>query len=86
MTPSLAFNRVTGRKTMHIKHLVPEAGFVQRNYCDDCGTLLDLTFSRYDEEISGVHVQIDGLPILQCPACGKHHLPDRIPPCADRLP
>lgn len=61
---------------MHIKDIIPEAGFVQRNYCDDCGTLLDLTFSRYDEEISGVRVQIDRLPILQCPSCSKHHLPD----------
>lgn len=37
---------------MHIKDLIPEAGFVQRNYCEDCGKLLDLEFSRYDEEIS----------------------------------
>lgn len=61
---------------MHIKDIIPEAGFVQRNYCDDCDMLLDLKFSRYDEEISGVHIQIDGLPVLQCPACSKHHLPD----------
>jgi len=61
---------------MNIKDIIPEVGFVQRNYCDDCGTLLDLTFSQYDEEISGVRIQIDGLPILQCPACSKHHLPD----------
>ena len=30
---------------MHIKDLIPEAGFVQRNYCDDCGKLLDLEFA-----------------------------------------
>jgi hypothetical protein len=49
---------------MRIKDLIPEAGFVQRNYCDDCGKLLDLEFSQYDEEISGVRIQIDGLPVL----------------------
>lgn len=61
---------------MHIKDLVPQAGFVQRNYCDDCGKLLDLEFSRYDEEISGVHIQIDGLPVLRCSPCSKEYLPD----------
>jgi hypothetical protein len=61
---------------MHIKDLIPKAGFVQRNYCDDCGKLLDLEFSRYDEEISGVHIQIDGLPVLRCSACSKDYLPD----------
>lgn len=61
---------------MDIKDLIPEAGFVQRNYCDDCGKLLDLEFSRYDEEISGIHIQIDGLPVLRCSPCGKDHLPD----------
>lgn len=61
---------------MHIRDLIPEEGFVQRNYCDDCGTLLDLKFSRFDEDISGVHIQIDGLPVLRCSACSKDHLPD----------
>ena len=61
---------------MQIKDLTPEAGFVQRNYCDDCGEMLDLEFSRYDEKISGVNIQIDGLPVLRCSACSKDHLPD----------
>lgn len=61
---------------MHIKDLIPEAGFVQRNYCDDCGALLDLAFSRFDEKISGVHIQIIGLPVLRCLACTKDFLPD----------
>lgn len=61
---------------IHIKDLIPKAGFVQRNYCDDCRTLLDLEFSRYDEGISGVHIQIDGLPVLRCSTCNKDHLPD----------
>jgi hypothetical protein len=61
---------------MHIKDLIPEASFVQSNYCDDCGKLLDLEFSRYDEEISSVHIQIDGLPVLRCSPCSKDHLPD----------
>lgn len=61
---------------MDIKDLIPEAGFVQRNYCDNCGNLLDLEFSKYDNEISGVRIQIDGLPVLNCSACRKDHLPD----------
>lgn len=61
---------------IRIKDLIPRAGFVQRNYCDDCGKLLDLKFSQYDEEISGVHIQIDGLPVLRCLDCNKDYLPN----------
>lgn len=61
---------------MHIKDLIPEAGFRQRNHCDNCGKLLDLDFSRYDEEISGVRIQIDGLPVLRCSSCNLDYLPD----------
>lgn len=61
---------------MEIKDLIPSAGFVQRNYCDDCGNLLDLEFSQFDENISGVQMKIDGLPVLRCRACNKNHLPD----------
>jgi len=61
---------------MHIKDLIPKAGFVQRNSCDECCKQLDLVFSRYDEEISDVRIQIDGLPVLRCSACSKDHLPD----------
>lgn len=61
---------------MDIKDLIPQADYVQRNYCDDCGKLLDLEFLRYNEEISGVRIQIDGLPILRCSTCSKGYLPD----------
>lgn len=61
---------------MDIEDLIPAAGFVQRNYCDDCGENLDLKFSNYDEEISGVRIQISGLPVLRCSECKKDHLPD----------
>ena len=61
---------------MQIEDLIPEVNFVQRNYCGKCGKLLDLAFSRFDEEISGIDIQIDGLPVLRCHDCVKDYLPD----------
>lgn len=58
----------------NVMDLFPPDGFVQRNYCD-CGRQLDLEFRTYDEDISGVHFRIEGLPLLHCSACDKDHMP-----------
>ena len=60
-----------------IKDIFPEKGHVQRLYCDDCNTLMDLTFIDFDAEVTGVHIIIEGLPFLKCHACGKEHWTER---------
>jgi hypothetical protein len=38
---------------------------------------MDLSFTDFDEEVSGVHMSVSGLPVLRCPACNVPNLPDR---------
>lgn len=59
-----------------IGDVFPPSGHIQRIYCDDCGLHLDLAYTLFDEELSGIHVRIDGLPVLRCEACDKNYLPD----------
>lgn len=63
--------------TVQISEIIPQAGQIQRLYCDKCAAMLDLAYARFDEEVSGINVLIDGLPVLRCPTCGHDHLPDR---------
>ena len=62
---------------MNIADLFPPSGKVQRIYCDKCSTHLDLSFSDFDDDVSGVHISLSGLPVLVCPACSSTYLPDR---------
>lgn len=61
---------------MNIADLFPSSGKVQRIYCDKCSAHLDLSFSDFDDDVSGVHISLSGLPVLVCPSCSSTYLPD----------
>jgi hypothetical protein len=58
-----------------LSDVFPPSGHVQRLYCDDCGRALDLTFTNFHEDVSGVDISIVGLPVLRCAGCNKDYLP-----------
>lgn len=62
---------------MNVADFFPSSGKVQRIYCDKCSAHLDLTFSDFDDDVSGVHISLSGLPVLVCPSCSSTYLPDR---------
>ena len=61
---------------MEIYDVFPPNGYVQRLFCDDCSKPLDLVFSDFSENVSGIDISIIGLPYLRCISCGRDHLPD----------
>jgi len=62
---------------MNVADLFPSSGKVQRIYCDKCSAHLDLSYSDFDDDVSGVHISLSGLPVLVCPSCSSTYLPDR---------
>lgn len=62
---------------MNVADLFPTSGTVRRIYCDKCSAHLDLSFSNFNDDVSGVHISLSGLPILVCPSCSSTYLPDR---------
>jgi hypothetical protein len=62
---------------MELSDLFPPAGRVQRLYCDRCEHHLDLSFDDFERDVSGVRIELKGLPVLLCPECGTKHYPDR---------
>ena len=62
---------------MNIVDLFSSSGKVQRIYCDKCSAHLDLSFSDFDDDVTGVHISLTGLPVLICPSCNSTYLPDR---------
>ena len=62
---------------MNVADLFPPSGQVQRIYCDKCLAHLDLSFSDFDNDVSGVHISLSGLPMLVCPSCNSTYMPDR---------
>lgn len=61
---------------MELNDLPPKNG-ATRAYCEICGGPLDLIFAPFQETVSGVEIIMDGLPTLECPACGWRTFPDR---------
>ena len=61
---------------MELNELPPKNG-AQRAYCDTCEGSLDLIFVRFHDTVSGIEIDIDGIPMLQCPDCDFRALPDR---------
>jgi hypothetical protein len=61
---------------MDIKDIYPPDGKMQRIHCPACGTHCDLGYTDFSELLSGVRIQISGLPVLRCPKCGTENLPD----------
>jgi hypothetical protein len=62
---------------MNLADLIPPPGKAQRIYCEHCADHLDLSFTDFNDEISGVHVTLLGLPVLRCAKCNSTYLPDR---------
>lgn len=62
---------------MNVADLFPPSGKMQRIYCDKCSSHLDLSFSDFEDDVSGVHISLSGLPVLVCPSCSSTYLPDR---------
>jgi hypothetical protein len=60
---------------VHLSDIIPATGHVQRIYCDNCNHHLDLAYVDFDEEVSGVGIRIEGLPVLRCPTCAREYLP-----------
>lgn len=61
---------------MELSDIFPKDGHIQHLYCDKCGGYLTLTFRLFDENVSGIHIRIEGLPYLSCDNCNLHFLPD----------
>jgi hypothetical protein len=61
---------------MELNELPPKNG-AQRAYCDNCKGSLDLIFARFHDTVSGIEIDIDGMPMLQCSDCDFRALPDR---------
>ena len=62
---------------MNVAELFPPSGKIQRIYCEKCSEHLDLSFSNFEDDVSGVHISLIGLPVLVCPSCNSTYLPDR---------
>jgi hypothetical protein len=62
---------------MNVADLFPPSGKVQRIYCGECSAHLDLSFTDFEDDVSGVHISLSGLPVLTCPSCNSTYLPDR---------
>ena len=50
---------------MDIKDIYPPDGKMQRIHCPACGTHCDLGYTDFSELLSGVRIQISGLPVLR---------------------
>jgi len=61
---------------MDFAELFPKAGSVQRIYCDNCSGYLDLQFTEFHEEVSGINIHILNLPELYCEKCNLGYMPD----------
>lgn len=62
--------------SLEITDFFPEQGHIQRLYCDKCQDHLDLVFSDFHELVTGVDIEIKGLPMLHCESCDRSFFPD----------
>ncbi len=56
---------------MNLSEIFPPKDHIQRLYCARCRGNLDLVFKDFHEEVSGIDIDIRGLPILRCDACNE---------------
>ena len=61
---------------MEISEVFPQPGHIQRIYCDACGSHMDLVFSVFNEDVTGVQIHIENLPFLRCEKCNIDYLPE----------
>jgi len=69
-------NYANGFSPMELSELPPKDG-AQRAYCEACKGPLDLVFVRFHDMVSGIEIDMNDVPQLECPACGLRTLPDR---------
>jgi hypothetical protein len=62
---------------MELSEIIPQKDFVQDLHCGECKKHLDLTFINFHENVSGVDIKVNGLPMLRCESCERDHFPDR---------
>jgi hypothetical protein len=62
--------------SLEVTDFFPKQGHIQRLYCDECQVHLDLVFSDFHELVTGVDIDIKGLPMLHCGSCDKSFFPD----------
>ncbi len=61
---------------MEVSDFFPEPDHVQSLYCGNCNSHFDLIFSDFMEVVSGIEINIVGLPVLHCSSCDQDYLPD----------
>lgn len=55
----------------------PDLSSQQRLYCAVCSSWMTLRFELWRETVSGVEMQLQGVPMLHCGQCDRSYLPDR---------
>src|SRR3546814_20564360 len=63
--------------TLFRSNELPPKDGAQRAYGCACGGPLDLLFVRFHDLVSGVEIDMNDVPQLECSACGLRTLPDR---------
>ena len=61
---------------MELSEVFPRDGRQQSLYCDVCDVSMDMQFSHFSENVSGIQIDIKGLPVLHCRDCDIEFLPD----------
>ncbi len=62
---------------VNITDVFPPKDHVQRLHCSHCGKSLDLVYTDFEKEVSGVNISVVGLPMLRCPDCKRDYWTDR---------
>lgn len=61
---------------MNLADIFPKDGRPQGLYCETCESSMDLHFDDFSELVSGIQIDISGLPFLHCDKCASNALPD----------
>ena len=61
---------------MDLADIFPRNGRQQGLYCEACGSSMDPHFDDFSEMVSGIQIDISGLPFLHCDKCATNALPD----------
>lgn len=61
---------------MKLADIFPKDGRRQDLYCETCGSSMDLHFDDFSELVSGIQIDVSGLPFLHCYKCASNVLPD----------